>query len=277
MLEKNPQTLRKMFGKIAPKYDFANDFLSLGWHRWWRRQALLWSGVQEGHTVLDAATGTGDMAFLFHKKVGPRGKVVACDFCAPMLEGAKQRQQRLKRPQRPQRESTPLTKQMQAKEKSILSSSVPSPSVQPLQSLRFVQADVMSLPFEDKMFDLSNISFGIRNVQDPLRALREMARVTKQGGGVSILEFGQMSWPLLKEVYGFYQKRLLPHLGSLITGDSQAYRYLQVSSSQFPCGQDFVKLMEKTQCFESIEVKTLMGGMVYFYRGRVSSVSRSSS
>ena len=231
-----------MFGEIASRYDFANDFLSLGWHRRWRKQALSWNSLREGDKVLDAATGTGDMAFLFHKKVGPKGKVIACDFCEPMLEGARQRQQQ---------------QQMQHRASSSHA------------SLEFLQADVMNLPFKDRQFDLSNISFGIRNVQDPFQALKEMARVTKPRGFVLILEFGQMHWPLLKKMYAFYQKRLLPHLGSLITGVPRAYRYLEVSSSQFPCGEDFVKIMKQTQSFSSIEARPLTGGMVYLYRGQV--------
>ena len=246
MLEKNPRTVHKMFGEIAGRYDFANDFLSLGWHRRWRKQALSWSPLQEGDRVLDAATGTGDMAFLFHKKVGPKGKVTACDFCEPMLEGARARQK----------------KQQQQKQKQHRASSSHV-------SLEFVQADIMNLPFKNSQFDLSNISFGIRNVQDPLQALKEMARVTQPRGFVLILEFGQMHWPLLKKLYGFYQKRLLPHLGSLITGVPRAYRYLEASSSQFPCGEDFLKLMQQSQRFSSIEARPLTGGMVYLYRGQV--------
>ena len=247
MLEKKPETIREMFGKIAPHYDFANDFLSMGWHRWWRKQALSWSGLQEGYWVLDAATGTGDMAFLFQKKVGEKGRVFACDFCEPMLEGARQKQNQ---------SQTQKQNQKQKQEQKQI-------------PIEFLLSDVTKLPFKDKTFDFCNISFGIRNVQEPVTALKEMARVTKEKGFVFVMEFGHSTWPFLKQIYGLYQKKLLPYLGHLLTGHAKAYRYLESSASQFPCGEDFLKLMESTQCFSSIEVKPLNGGMVYLYRAQV--------
>jgi demethylmenaquinone methyltransferase/2-methoxy-6-polyprenyl-1,4-benzoquinol methylase len=228
--EPQPEKIRSMFAKVAANYDLANSVLSFGIHHLWRKKLVAMSQVQTGNSVLDCATGTGDLAIEFKKVVGP-GAVIGTDFCEEMLRPApaKARSRRL--------------------------------------DIRFEKADVMSLQYPDNSFDVVSISFGIRNVADPLQALREMARVAKPGGRVMVLEFGQATLPLFSQIYSFYSDKVLPVLGGLVTGQKDAYEYLQKSSAQFPCREEFLQLMKKTEYFESTEYESLTGGVAYIYKG----------
>lgn len=235
----NPEKIRSMFGEIAEGYDRANTVLSAGIHHLWRRSLVRWSGASEGSRVLDCATGTGDLAIEFKKAVGRSGEVIGSDFCAEMLAPA------------------------------------PAKAKRAGLAIRFEQADATSLPYGDDEFDVTSISFGIRNVHDPLMALREFGRVTRPGGRVMVLEFGQPTAPGLSHAYRFYSSTVLPRIGGWITGKPDAYEYLQTSSSLFPCGEDFADLMRSTGAFSAVEWKTLSLGIAYLYRGVVAEEPRS--
>ena len=228
-----PEKIRSMFGEIAGSYDLANTVLSGGVHHLWRSSLVRWSGTREGQAVLDCATGTGDLAIEFKKTVGPMGRVVGTDFCAEMLEPA------------------------------------PSKAIRLGLDIEFSQADVTKLPFRDEEFNVSSISFGIRNVGDPKRGLAELARVVRPGGVVMILEFGQPNTPGVKQAYDLYSRHVLPVIGGMITGRREAYRYLQDSSAQFPCREEFVELMMSTGRFASCEFRQLTFGIAYMYKGIV--------
>ena len=228
------QKIKSMFAEIAGDYDRANDILSAGIHHLWRKKFVRLSGVTPNDKVLDCATGTGDLAIEFKRSMGEgSGQVVATDFCKEMLESAPAK----------------------AKSKNL--------------EIDFSVADVTKLPFEDDSFDISSISFGIRNVDQPQLGIDELARVTRPGGNVMVLEFGQIAIPLLREMYGFYSNKILPALGGLVTGKKEAYSYLQESSSQFPCRGEFLDLMNKTGRFEKTEFHTLSAGIAYIYIGHV--------
>lgn len=222
-----------MFGRVAGKYDLANSILSLGIHHLWRKKVVALSGAKTGQKVLDCATGTGDLAIEFNQAVGLTGEVIGTDFCVEMME--------------------PAPKKARAQGYDI--------------SFQF--ADVMNLPFEDKRFDICSISFGIRNVQDPKKGLSEMARVTKSGGQVMVLEFGQMQWPVVAPLYNFYSEKILPKLGGLVTGETEAYEYLHKSSQNFPCREKFLELMKSTGHFSEVKYTALTGGIAYIYQGTV--------
>jgi demethylmenaquinone methyltransferase/2-methoxy-6-polyprenyl-1,4-benzoquinol methylase len=226
-----PEKIRSMFAKVAANYDLANSVLSFGVHHLWRKKLVTMSQAKAGDAVLDCATGTGDLAIEFKRTVGTNGQVTGTDFCEEMLRPApaKARSRRL--------------------------------------NIRFEKADVMHLQYADNSFDVVSISFGIRNVENPLQALREMARVTKPGGRVMVLEFGQATLPLFSQIYTFYSDKILPVLGGLVTGQKDAYEYLQKSSSQFPCREEFLKLMRQTENFSSVEYESLTGGVAYIYKG----------
>lgn len=229
----NPEIIRSMFSKVAAKYDRANSVLSVGIHHLWRKKLVDLSLAKPGDKVLDCATGTGDLAIAFKKIVGSQGQVSGTDFCSEMLETA---------PDKAKNENLEII---------------------------FEQADVTDLQYPDKQFDIVSISFGIRNVNDPVKALSEMARVAKSGGRVMILEFGQMQTPVIKNLYNLYSEKILPKIGGLVTGQTEAYLYLQKSSAAFPCREGFLELMKKSDCFSEMKFTSVSFGIAYIYIGVV--------
>jgi demethylmenaquinone methyltransferase/2-methoxy-6-polyprenyl-1,4-benzoquinol methylase len=223
----DPTKIRSMFASISTRYDRANTVLSGGVHHLWRRKAVRGAGAKEGDRVLDCATGTGDLAIAFRKAVGASGSVVGTDFVPEMLTLA-----RAKAP-----------------------------------DITFEAADVTKLPFDDASFDIASISFGIRNVNDPKKGIAEMARVVRPGGRVIVLEFGQPRSRLFGAFYDFYRRRVLPRLGGMVTGEQDAYEYLERSAGRFPCGDEFVALMGEAARFTSIESIPLTFGIAYLYKG----------
>lgn len=223
----DPERIRSMFASISSRYDRANTVLSGGVHHLWRRRTVRWSGAKAGDRVLDCATGTGDLAVAFRKIVGERGEVIGTDFVPEMLELA-----RAKAP-----------------------------------GIAFEVADVTQLPFADATFDISSISFGIRNVNDPRKGIAELARVVKPGGRVMVLEFGQPRGRAFRILYDLYRKRVLPRVGGIVTGEKDAYEYLERSAGRFPSGDDFVQLMRESGRFRSIEFVPLTFGIAYLYKG----------
>lgn len=228
----NPEIIRSMFSKVAANYDKGNNVLSMGVHHLWRKKLVKYSGAKAGDRVLDCATGTGDLAIEFKKTVG-NGPVTGTDFCAEMLIPAPGK----------------------AKERGL--------------DITFEQADVTQLQYADNSFDIASISFGIRNVGDPVKALKEMARVTRPGGKVMVLEFGQVNVPVFGALYNFYSQNILPKIGGLVTGQKDAYEYLQKSSAAFPCRDGFIDLMKESGAYSEMEYISLTGGIAYIYKGTV--------
>lgn len=214
-----------MFASIAKRYDRANTVLSGGVHHLWRRTAVRASGVRPGDRVLDCATGTGDLAIAFRKAVGVSGAVVGTDFVPEMIELARAK----------------------------------------TSGVTFEIADVTNLPYGDASFDVASISFGIRNVADPSRAVAEMFRVVRTGGRVVILEFGQPRGRLFGGVYDFYRKRVLPRVGGLVTGRQEAYEYLEQSAGRFPSGEEFARLVREAAPFASVSARPLTFGIAWLY------------
>lgn len=229
----DPEKIRSMFSKVAANYDRANSVLSVGIHHLWRKKLVQLAEVKPGMSVLDCATGTGDLAIEFKKNVGPSGLVIGTDFCAEMLESA------------PQKSKTAGL------------------------DIQFELADVTKLQYQNQKFDRVSISFGIRNVSDPVLALKEMARVTKPGGRVLVLEFGQMTMPVISGLYNFYSEKVLPKLGGLVTGQGDAYEYLQKSSAAFPSREKFLDLMKKSDAFSEMNFTAVSFGIAYIYTGTV--------
>lgn len=235
------QSVHAMFSHIAPNYDRTNSILSFGVHHLWRRAAVhatglerlasaTTSGIRRTTTVLDCATGTGDLAFALKRAVGSEGFVVGADFNADMLERAGGKGQ--------------------AKGLDV----------------RWEVADVMHLPYADATFDVATIAFGIRNVDDPIAALAEMARVCKPGGRVVVLEFGQPHG-IIGLAYRMYSRYVIPVVGGLLTGNKKAYEYLPATAAAFPSGAEFLKLMNATGRFSRVGFEPLTSGIAYLYSG----------
>jgi demethylmenaquinone methyltransferase/2-methoxy-6-polyprenyl-1,4-benzoquinol methylase len=216
-----------MFAAISARYDRTNTVLSGGIHHLWRRRAVRAAKVQPGDSVLDCASGTGDLAIAFKKAVGPNGRVVGTDFVPEMLDVARTK----------------------------------------TRDIELEVADVTQLPYPDATFDISSISFGIRNVNDPRKGIAELARVVKPGGRVIVLEFGQPRNRAFSALYTFYNRHILPRVGGLLTGDRAAYTYLQTSAGRFPSGEEFVQLMRESARFTSVECTPLTLGIAWLYCG----------
>ena len=227
----DPQKIKSMFSKVASGYDRANDILSAGIHHLWRKKLVKLSDAKTGQSVLDCATGTGDLAIEFKKAVGPSGQVTGTDFCKEMLDFA---------PAKAKRQNL---------------------------NISFAVADVTNLDFPDNSFDITSISFGIRNVADPIKGISELARVTKPGGKICVLEFGQIENSALNKAYQFYSTKILPKIGGTITGQTEAYEYLQNSSAQFPCRTEFINVMNQASQFLKIDCVPVSFGIAYIYIG----------
>jgi len=132
--------------------------------------------------------------------------------------------------------------------------------------VHFAIADAMALPFPGSRFDVASIAFGIRNVDDPVRCLREMARVVKPGGSVIVLEFGQPKGPF-GALFRVYSRGVMPVVGGLLTGNRAAYEYLPRTAASFPAGAQFLDLMRRARVFSSVEGHPLTFGTAFVYRG----------
>ncbi len=225
--------IQEMFDQVAPGYDRANQILSLGIHHRWRQHLVRASGASTGSRILDCATGTGDLAFAFKRRVGESGRVTGIDFSSQMISLAKSK--------------------CQAKSVKV----------------DFLIGDVLSLPFDSNCFDITSIAFGIRNVDDPAGGLREMARVVRSGGRVAVLEFGQPDAAVFARIYRWYSDRVIPTIGGWITGKPASYRYLTQSSAAFPAGSRFIELMKDTGSFSAVESIPLTFKIAYMYIGIV--------
>lgn len=222
--------IKQIFSQVASGYDQANQVLSLGIHHLWRQKMVKWAQPKNTDAILDCATGTGDVAIAFKKALHGAGQITGIDFCDDMLQKA------------------------------------PQKALELGYHINFQVADVTQLPFADHSFDIVTISFGIRNVENPLKGIQEMTRVLKPGGQLFILEFGQVKWPLINQLYNAYSRYLLPKIGGLITKHPEAYEYLQTSSAAFPCARDFINLIKQVPELTKFEFKTLQLGIAYLYR-----------
>jgi len=209
-VDKSADRVRRMFGEIATQYDRMNHLLSMQVDRYWRRRTVQLVPPVGQRPILDLCTGTGDLAFAYHRAAQGRVPIVAADFCKPMLDvgEAKKRQRGIN------------------------------------DQITFVEADAQNLPFDEEHFQIVCVAFGLRNVADTDRGLSEMARVTSAGGKVAVLEFSQPTAQPLKALYGWYFRNVLPRIGQLLArNDQAAYEYLPESVGEFPHGEALAERM----------------------------------
>lgn len=218
-----------VFESVAARYDLMNDLMSAGLHRLWKRFAVEVSGVRPGERVLDIAGGTGDLARLYARRVGPAGEVVLTDVSAAMLRLGRDR---------------------------LLDAGV---------ALPVVRCDGERLPFRPDRFDCVSVGFGLRNMTRKEAALAEMRRVLRPGGRLLLLEFSKV-WAPLKPLYDAYSFRVLPRLGKWVANDADAYRYLAESIRVHPGQQGLRQMMEQAG-FERVEYFNLAAGVVAVHRG----------
>lgn len=223
--------VREMFDTIAPTYDRLNSVLSGPLHHYWRRVATRQAALKPGDRALDVCTGTGDFALELAKAVGKTGHVDATDFSAPMLAIGEQKAHTKRR-----------------------------------ANTAWAIADTQDLPFPANAFDAVTVGFGIRNVSDVPRGIREMARVTKPGGTVIILEFGQPTDKTFDRLYRWYSKHVMPRIGGWVSGRKSAYEYLPESVAAFYTRDQIADFMRDAG-LENVCVTNLTFGTVVIHCG----------
>ncbi len=226
--EEKTRMVGDVFAKVAKRYDIMNDAMSGGLHRLWKDQFVARVKPREGEQILDMAGGTGDIAFRMARK---GAEITVSDINPNMLEVGMER----------------------ASKKGI-------------EGLIWSEQNAETLTFSDKAFDAYTIAFGIRNVTDIPKALREAHRVLKRGGRFYCLEFSTTTWPGFKEVYDAYSHKLVPRLGKLIADDEDSYRYLIESIRRFPDMPTF-KAMIGEAGFVNAKVEPILGGLVAIHSG----------
>ncbi len=224
-VDKTGDRVRGMFAEIAPRYDLANRMLSGGIDVLWRRATVRRAPPPAAGAILDVCCGTGDLALAYAAKAGPNVRIVASDFCRPMLDRGAEKGARAGRP------------------------------------IEWVEADAMALPFPDATFDLVTVAFGLRNIADTSRGLAEMARVTRPGGRLAILEFSLPRSALIRHGYLWYFRNVLPRLGNALARNrSDAYTYLNQSVEEFPSGERLAAVV-RAAGYEAVTMLPLTFGI----------------
>lgn len=225
-LGKDPQRVSGMFDQVAAAYDRTNSVLSLGNDRLWRAATLRAVAPKRGERILDLAAGTGTSSMAF---VPSGAHVVAADFSRGMIAEGRRRH-----------------------------GSVPN--------LEFVQADATDLPFADGEFDAVTMSFGLRNVNDPRRALRELRRVTRPGGRIVVCEFSHPPSRAFNGLYRFYNDRVLPIVAKAVSSNAEAYDYLNESIRDWPDQPTLAGWMRDAG-WDDVAYRNLSFGIVALHRG----------
>jgi demethylmenaquinone methyltransferase/2-methoxy-6-polyprenyl-1,4-benzoquinol methylase len=230
-LDEKAGLVRGVFDSVATRYDVMNDLMSAGLHRLWKRFTVDQAGVRPGHSVLDLAGGTGDLALKFSRLVGPKGHVVLADINAEMLQHGRRR---------------------------LVDAGVAG-------NFSIVQVDAENLPFDDETFHCVTIAFGLRNVTNKEAALASMYRVLKPGGKMLILEFSKPAGAI-KPAYDLYSFKMLPLVGKLVAGDQDSYQYLAESIRMHP-DQESLLGMIRDAGFERSRYHNLAAGIVALHVG----------
>jgi demethylmenaquinone methyltransferase/2-methoxy-6-polyprenyl-1,4-benzoquinol methylase len=232
-VDKSGDRVREMFAEIAGRYDFLNHLLSLGIDKYWRWRTVRRVPPVGAAPVLDLCTGTGDLALAYYRAGRGLAPIVGADFCQPMLDVGEQKRRR----------------------------------AGIVQRLTFVAADAQNLPFPADTFQIVSVAFGLRNVSDADRGLREMVRVCRPGGHVAVLEFSMPGWQPLKSLYGWYFRHVLPRIGQLFASNRQrAYNYLPASVSEFSAGEALAARM-RSAGLEDVKLLPLTFGVATLYVG----------
>jgi demethylmenaquinone methyltransferase/2-methoxy-6-polyprenyl-1,4-benzoquinol methylase len=222
--------VNRMFDRVAGHYDALNGVMTAGLHHRWRERAADQTALGPGESALDVCCGTGDLAFELSRRVAPGGRVVGCDFSEPMLDLARDKA-----------------------------------ASRGAEGVRFEWADALELPYDGERFDAVTVGFGVRNLADLDRGLREMARVLKPGGRLVILEITQPTRPPLSSFFSLWFDRIVPLLGAL-SDEPEAYSYLPESVRSFPSPHGLAAKMDRAG-FAGIRYTVLAGGIIAIHSG----------
>jgi demethylmenaquinone methyltransferase/2-methoxy-6-polyprenyl-1,4-benzoquinol methylase len=228
---REPAQIAGMFDGIARHYDTLNHLLSAGFDRRWRRRAIARLALTGRERLLDMCTGTADLAMAaVHAGDRQARDVVGIDFSERMLAVGRAKVR----------------------------------AAELADRVRLVRGDASSVPLPDASVGAISMAFGIRNVQDPVRALGELHRVLVPGGRIAVLEFGTPTMPAVRGLYLWYFRTILPRVGRTISKHAHAYSYLPASVVDFPSGEAFAALLREAG-FDQVVVERLTFGVVYLY------------
>ena len=222
--------VRSMFNKIAWRYDLLNHLLSLNIDKIWRKKLVKMLSAKQPKSILDVATGTGDLAIIA-ARIKPT-EIIGIDIADEMLQIGRKK--------------------------------VAARGFQSMISLQ--TADSENLPFPAERFEATMVAFGVRNFENLDLGLAEMFRVLKKNGTIYVLEFSIPTNKLFRPFYFFYFKNILPLIGKMVSKDTDAYTYLPDSVSAFPSGRSFIERLEKTG-FTNCTIRSLTFGIATIYTG----------
>jgi demethylmenaquinone methyltransferase/2-methoxy-6-polyprenyl-1,4-benzoquinol methylase len=227
--ESKKKQVENMFDKIAYRYDFLNRFLSLGIDVGWRKKAIRLLVPDHPKQILDVATGTGDFALMSYEMLQPE-RVTGIDISDGMLEIGRKK--------------------------------IEKAGLQ--QHIELLNGDSENMEFEDNTFDAVTVAFGVRNFANLEKGLSEIKRVLKPGGKLAIVECTVPSTPIIRQLYIFYMKNIVPKIGKIIAKNNDAYKYLNNSVLQFPEKENFVQILNQS-AYRNAFYKTLTLGICTIY------------
>jgi demethylmenaquinone methyltransferase / 2-methoxy-6-polyprenyl-1,4-benzoquinol methylase len=219
-----------MFDRVAGRYDVLNSVMTAGLHHRWRQRAVQRAALCPGDAALDVCCGTGDLSLELAAVVSPGGHVVGCDFSEPMLDLARVKA-----------------------------------AANGARGVRFEWADALELPYDAGSFAAVTVGFGIRNLADLDRGLREMSRVLRPGGRLVILEITQPRRPPLSTFYSLWFERIVPLIGRF-SAEPEAYSYLPESVGSFPDPHRLAERMDSVG-LSGIRYTVLAGGIIAIHSG----------
>lgn len=226
--QKNSQNIRKVFDKVFNKYDLMNDIMSFGAHRIWKQNLINILKPSKNKSLIDVASGTGDIAKLFYSATDGKSKIFCVEPNINMLREGKKKLAKFK-------------------------------------EIKWKLAPAENLGFNDETFDFYTISFGLRNTSNINRSISEAYRVLKKGGKFICLEFSKVDNENLEQVYKQYSK-LIPKIGKIVVGDSKPYQYLVDSINKFINQEQLLSLMKKNK-FVNCKYRNIIGGVVAIHYG----------
>jgi demethylmenaquinone methyltransferase / 2-methoxy-6-polyprenyl-1,4-benzoquinol methylase len=230
--ERDAKKVAQMFSNIAGRYDLLNHVLSLGLDLGWRKKVAQETGKVDCHRILDVCTGTGDMAIELCRFWKGNANIDGLDFSRELINAGRKK--------------------------------VEDAGLQDL--ITFREGNAEKLPYKDEQYEAVTITFGLRNINDRLKALMEFYRVTNPGGRFVCLEFSQPVNPVFSKAYFFYLTKFAPLISKLLGSDSAAYEYLGNTIKDFPPPNDLVKLIESAG-WKGVSYNILSGGIVAIHTG----------
>jgi demethylmenaquinone methyltransferase/2-methoxy-6-polyprenyl-1,4-benzoquinol methylase len=220
--------VNSVFDKVYKNYDLMNDIMSFGVHRLWKKNLVSWMNPQSGDTIIDVASGTGDLAKIVSKKNNNQNLIYCVEPNQGMFETGKAK-------------------------------------LKLFTNIKWHLCHAEKLPFKSNTFDFYTISYGIRNVSNINECLKEAFRVLKPGGRFFCLEFSKVENEIIDSLYQKYSK-LIPLFGKIIVGNSQPYEYLINSIDKFYNQHELVELMEKSK-FSNVQFRNLSNGISAIHLG----------